>query len=119
MKQWLTLIMAMVAMGATPLLAGTETPQNVVEFSPAPDTAGEWSYSGAGVLSFDQDITIDTALGSNYDALAGAHIFLPTFEVTGIPGEPYTLTPLGSSSISPSVLSRIPCSIISASSDLR
>jgi len=99
MRQWLTLIAAVVTIGATPVLAGTETPQNVVEFSPAPDTAGEWSYNGAGVLSFDQDITLDTGLGSNYDALVGAHIFLPTFQVSGIPGAPYALTPLGSSQI--------------------
>lgn len=98
--KWLpTLIAVTIMMGATPLLAGTETPQNIVEFSPAPNTAGEWSYNGAGILSFDQDIAIDTGLGSNYDALVGAHIYLPTFEVTGIPGEPYTLTPLGSAQI--------------------
>jgi PEP-CTERM motif-containing protein len=99
MKQLLTLIAVVVTMGATPMLAGTETPQNVLEFSPGANAGGEWSYDGAGVLSFDQNITIDTGLGSNYDALVGAHIYLPTFEVTGIPGEPYTLTPLGSSQI--------------------
>jgi len=100
MKCLLTLIAFVALVGATPVLAGTETPQNIVEFSPAPNTAGEWSYNGAGVLSFDQDIAIDTGLGSNYDALVGAHIYLPTFQVTGIPGEPYTLTPLGSATIS-------------------
>ena len=99
MKRLLTLIVMVVTTGATPLLAGTETPQNIVEFSPAPNTAGGWSYNGAGVLSFDQDIVIDTGLGSNYDALVGAHIYLPTFELTGIPGQPYTLTPLGDASI--------------------
>ena len=99
MKRLLTLMAVVVTMGMTPLLAGTETPQNVVEFSPAPDTAGEWSYNGAGVLSFDQDIAIDTGLGSNYDALVGAHIYLPTFQVSGIPNAPYILTPLGNSQI--------------------
>lgn len=100
MRRLLTWVAVAVAMGATPMWAGTETPQNIVEFSPAPNTAGEWSYNGAGVLSFDQDIAIDTGLGSNYDALVGAHIYLPTFQVTGIPDEPYTLTPLGSATIS-------------------
>jgi len=100
MKCLLTLIAFVALVGATPVLAGTETPQSIVEFSPAPNTAGEWSYNGAGVLSFDQNIAIDTGLGSNYDALVGAHIYLPTFQVTGIPGEPYTLTPLGSATIS-------------------
>lgn len=99
MKRLLILITVVITTGAGPVLAETIVPQNVVEFSPAPDTAGEWSYNGAGVLSFDQDITIDTGLGSNYDALVGAHIYLPTFQVSGIPGEPYALTPLGSSQI--------------------
>jgi len=99
MKRFLTLMAIVVTIGATPLLAGTETPQNIVEFSPAPNTAGGWSYNGAGVLSFDQDIVIDTGLGSNYDALVGAHIYLPTFELTGVPNQPYTLTPLGDASI--------------------
>ena len=99
MKRLLTLIAVVITTGAGPVLAETIVPQNVVECSPAADTAGEWSYNGAGVLSFDQDITIDTGLGSNYDALVGAHIYLPTFQVSGIPGEPYALTPLGSSQI--------------------
>ncbi len=99
MKRLLTLIAVVVTMGATPMLAGTETPQNVLEFSPGGNAGGEWSYDGAGVLSFDQNITIDTGLGSNYDALVGAHIYLPTFQVTGIPNQPYTLTPLGSADI--------------------
>lgn len=99
MKRLLTLIAVVITIGAGPMLAETIVPQNVVEFSPAPDTAGEWSYNGAGVLSFDQDIAIDTGLGSNYDALVGAHIYLPTFQVSGIPNAPYALTPLGSPQI--------------------
>ena len=97
MKISLTTIALLIAVTTTPMLA--EVAQNIVEFSPAPDTAGGWSYNGAGILSFDQDIVIDTALGSNYDALTGAHIYLPTFQVGGIPGTPYTLTPLGSPQI--------------------
>lgn len=99
MTRLLTLIAMVITIGASPILAETIVPQNVVEFSPAPDTAGEWSYNGAGVLSFDQDITIDTGLGSNYDTLVGAHIYLPTFQVSGIPNAPYALTPLGSPQI--------------------
>lgn len=99
MKRLLISITTVVALASTPILAGTETPQTIAAFSPSPDTAGEWHYSGAGVLSFDQDITVDAALGSNYDALVGAHIYLPTFEVTGMPDQPYTLTPLGSAEI--------------------
>ncbi len=100
MKISLTTIAVLITMVTTPMLAEVITPQNVLEFSPAPDTAGGWSYNGAGILSFDQDIVVDSALGSNYDALTGAHIYLPTFQVGGIPDAPYTLTPLGSPQIS-------------------
>lgn len=99
MKTTMTLMAALIATMATPMLADTVTPQRIAEFSPAPDTAGEWHYNGAGVLSFDQDILIDSALGSNYDALVGARVYLPTFQVGGIPGAPYTLTPLGTPEI--------------------
>jgi hypothetical protein len=99
MKISLATIALLIGAATTPMLAEVVTAQNILEFSPAPDTAGGWSYNGAGVLSFDQDIVIDTALGSNYDALTGAHIYLPTFQVGGIPDAPYTLTPLGSSQI--------------------
>jgi hypothetical protein len=99
MKMSMTLVATLVAMTAGPLLADTVIPQRIAEFSPAPDTAGEWHYNGAGVLSFDQDILIDSGLGSNYDALVGAHVYLPAFLVGGIPGAPYSLTPLGSAQI--------------------
>jgi hypothetical protein len=99
MKTSVALTAMVVALLAIPTLADTVTPQRIAEFSPAPDTAGEWHYNGAGVLSFDQDILIDSALGSNYDHLVGAHVYLPTFQVGGIPGAPYTLTPLGSAQI--------------------
>ena len=99
MKISLTTIAVLIAVVTTPMLAEVITPQNVLEFSPAPDTAGGWSYNGAGVLSFDQGILIDTALDSNYDALVGAQVYLPTFQVGGIPSAPYTLTPLGNADI--------------------
>jgi hypothetical protein len=99
MKTSVTLMVALVATMAAPMLADTVTPERIAEFSPAPDTAGEWHYNGAGVLSFDQDILIDSALSSNYDALVGAHVYLPAFQIGGIPTAPYTLTPLGNSQI--------------------
>jgi len=99
MRQSLTLAALLLAALASPMLADTVTPQQVLSFSPADGSAGEWHYNGAGILSFDQDIVIDSALGSNYDALVGAHVYLPTFQVSGIPGQPYALTPLGSSDI--------------------
>jgi hypothetical protein len=99
MKVSLALTLAMGMAMTTPVLADTVTPQRVFEFSPASGSAGEWHYNGAGILSFDQSIVVDSALGSNYDALVGARVYLPTFQVSGIPGEPYVLTPLGNSQI--------------------
>jgi len=99
MRTSLTLTITLSMALTTPMLADTVTPQRVVEFSPAAGSAGEWHYNGAGILSFDQDIVIDSALGSNYDALVGAHVYLPTFQISGIPGEPYVLTPLGTNQI--------------------
>ena len=99
MKLSLTLAACVVGLVPSAVFAFTVVPQTVVEFGPGPDAAGEWSYNGAGVLSFDQGILIDTALDSNYDALVGAQVYLPTFQVGGIPNAPYTLTPLGSSQI--------------------
>ena len=91
-------IAALVASIATPMFADT-VPERVVEFSPPSNTAGEWHYNGAGILSFDQNIDVDSALGSNYDALVGAKVYLPTFQIGGIPNAPYTLTPLGNAQI--------------------
>ncbi len=99
MKVSLTLTLTLGMALTTATLADTVTPQRVLEFSPAAGSAGEWHYNGAGILSFDQDIVIDSGLGSNYDALVGAHVYLPTFQVSGIPGAPYALTPLGNSQI--------------------
>lgn len=68
-----------------------------IEFSPDAGTAGGWTYDGAGTLSFDQNIAVDSAMGSNYDPLVGALVYIPTLTVSGIPDAPYTLKPLGSS----------------------
>jgi len=71
----------------------------VIEFSPDPFTAGNWSYNGeAGVLSFDQDIAVDKAVSSNSDALVNAHVYLPSFYVAGNSGL-YSLTTLGSNEV--------------------
>ncbi len=99
MRTYLILTAFMLAALASPTLADTVTAQQVLTFSPAGGSAGEWYYNGAGVLSFDQDVVIDSGLNSNYDALVGARVYLPTFQVSGIPGEPYALTPLGTSQI--------------------
>ncbi len=99
MRISLTLTIVLAAALTSPVFADMATPQRVLEFSPAPDTAGQWHYNGAGILSFDQDIVVDTALGSNYDALTGARVYLPTFQIGGIPGSPYSLTPLGNPEI--------------------
>ena len=71
-----------------------------IEFSPNPTVGGNWNYNGAGVLSFDQEISVDKALSSNYDALVGSLVYIPTFYIGGIPDGPYNITPLGSPTIS-------------------
>lgn len=88
------IIVALVVCAGAPAFA---TPS--IEFSPNPNTAGNWSYDGAGTLSFDQDIAVDKGLGSNSDALVGALVYIPTFTVGGITDGPYTLTPLGAPTI--------------------
>jgi len=99
MRVSLTLTTLLLAALTSPMLADTVTPQQVLTFGPADGSAGEWYYNGAGVMSFDQDIVVDSGLAGNYDALVGARVYLPTFQVSGIPDAPYTLTPLGSSEI--------------------
>jgi hypothetical protein len=99
MRTSIRLAAALIAVLAAPMLADTVLPERVAEFSPPSSTAGQWHYNGAGVLSFDQNITIDSALNSNYDALVGAHVYLPTFQIGGIPNAPYTLSPLGNAQI--------------------
>ena len=94
MKRLAMIIVALVVCAGAPAFA---TPS--IEFSPNPDTAGNWSYDGAGTLSFDQDIAVDKGLGSNADALVGALVYIPTLTVGGVPDGPYTLTPLGSPTV--------------------
>ncbi len=89
-------------LGFTVLLILAATPcwaMPLVEFSPDPSTAGNWSYNGAiGVLSFDQDIAVDKAISSTSDAFVNAHVYLPSFYVSGDSGT-YALTTLGSSDV--------------------
>jgi len=66
------------------------------EFSPGGDNAGGWTYDGNGTIAFHQTITINRVLGGGTDALVGASVYLPDLSVGGIPGGPYTLTPLTS-----------------------
>ena len=94
MKRLVTMILALVVCVSMPAFAMPN-----IEFSPDTDTAGNWNYDGAGTLSFDQDIAVDKGMSSNADALVGALVYIPTFTVGGIPGGPYTLTPLGDSTI--------------------
>jgi hypothetical protein len=99
MRTSIRLAAALTAVLAAPTLAITVLPARAVEFSPSPDAGGQWHYDGAGVLSFDQNIRIDSGLSSDYDALVGARVYLPTFQIGGIPNAPYALTPLGDAQI--------------------
>jgi len=87
-------LVALIVGIATPLFA---TPVKIAEFSPVPGSSANWTYQG-GVLSFDE-AAIDKALGADDDALVGALVHIPTFNVGNVPGGPYTLTPLGSPDI--------------------
>ena len=94
MKRLVIIILALAVCAGTPAFA---TPS--VEFSPDAGTAGGWNYDGAGTLSFNQDISVDTGMGSNADALVGSSVYIPTLMVGGTPDGPYSLKPLGSSII--------------------
>lgn len=94
MKKLIMVLALVVCVGAPAFATPT------VEFSPDPGTAGNWSYNGAGTLSFDQDIAVDKGLGSNADALVGSLVYIPTLAVSGIPTGPYTVSPIGSTTIS-------------------
>jgi hypothetical protein len=95
MKRLVAIIsMLVVCLGTSALATPT------IEFSPNPDTAGNWSYDGAGILSFDQDISVGKALSSNYDALVGSLVYIPTFNVSAIGDGTYDLAPLGDPTIS-------------------
>jgi len=85
------IIIAMVVFLGVPVFA---TPS--IEFSPDAGTAGNWSYDGAGTLSFNQYVTVDRGLSNNADSLVGSLVFVPTLSV-GAAGGSYTLKPLGSS----------------------
>jgi hypothetical protein len=85
----------LVICAGTPALA---TP--TIEFSPNPDTAGGWFYDGASTLSFNQNIAIDKGMGSNYDALVGSLVHIPTLIVGAGAGGTYEVKPIGSPTIS-------------------
>jgi hypothetical protein len=95
MKKLIIIALILVAGSGVPVFA---TPS--IEFSPNPETAGGWTYDGAGTLSFNQTVSVDRALSSNADPLVGASVFIPTLAVFGVPDGPYALAPLGSSTIS-------------------
>ncbi|MFZ2147995.1 MAG: PEP-CTERM sorting domain-containing protein [Sedimentisphaerales bacterium] len=95
MKKIVIMILALVICAGTPALA---TP--TIEFSPNPDTAGGWFYDGASTLSFNQNIAIDKGMGSNYDALVGSLVHIPTLIVGAGAGGTYEVKPIGSPTIS-------------------
>ena len=89
------MILALVIFAGTPALA---TP--TIEFSPNPSTAGGWFYDGSSTLSFNQDIAVDKGMGSNYDALTGSLVHIPTLLVGAGAGGTYEVKPIGSPTIS-------------------
>ena len=86
--------LALLAFSATP---GWALP--LIEFSPDPSTAGNWSYDGGtSVLAFEQDVVVDRGIGSNSDGLVNAHVYIPAMQVSGSGGV-YDLTIVGSNEI--------------------
>jgi hypothetical protein len=92
MKKLLIVFLMLMFCGGTSAWASP-----TLEFSPDPTTGGSWYYDGAGTLSFNQEITVDRGLSSNYDALVGSLVYIPTFKVSGVPAGPYQLLPYGGS----------------------
>jgi len=77
-----------------------------LEFSPGSGgggTPGSWIYTAAGTtLSFSQDVEIDLVFHTTGDPLdlGFAKVYIPSMTVSGMPDEPYTLTPQGGGTIS-------------------
>ena len=65
-----------------------------IQFTPGGSTAGNWSYDGAGTMTFSQDVIVNLVNGGNTDGLVtgSARVFIPAMTVGGIPGAPYTLS---------------------------
>ena len=94
MKKLMLLSLMLSAATVTPSLA-----LPLIEFSPDPSTAGNWSYDGmTGVLSFEQDVVVDRGIGSNSDGLVAARVYLPTLKVSGSDGL-YSLRPIGNTEV--------------------
>ncbi len=93
----LILISMVLGLMVTPVLASPTWP--TIEFSPGGESAGGWSYNGAGTFSFTQDIIVVRAMGFNTDTLVGSLVVIPDFTVGGLPGGAYTLSPAGSGTI--------------------
>jgi len=93
MKRLVIMILVLLICAGTPAFA---TP--AIEFSPNAGTGGSWQYDGAGTLSFNQYITIDSGMGSNADALVGSLVHIPTLTVSGS-GSNYDMKPMGSPTI--------------------
>ena len=93
MKRLVIMILVLLICAGTPAFA---TP--AIEFSPNAGTGGSWQYDGAGTLSFNQYITIDSGMGSNADALVGSLVYIPTLTVSGS-GSTYDMKPIGSPTI--------------------
>ncbi len=93
MKRLVIVIFALLVFAGAPALA---TP--AIEFSPDSDTGGSWEYDGASTLSFNQNITVDAAMGSNADPLTGSLVYIPTLVISGS-GSYYDVKPISSPTI--------------------
>jgi hypothetical protein len=94
MKRLILFFLLVFSLGTSVLATTT------IEFSPNTTTGGSWYYDGAGTLSFNQQITVDRGMGSNYDALVGSLVYIPAFNVSVDSYGAYKLTPFGTTNIS-------------------
>jgi hypothetical protein len=88
----------LVVFGAA-LMLGPAFGQPTITFAPGSDSfgsAGNWTFDGKATIMFPQVVKVDQGLGSDTDALVGAHVYVPDMTVGGIPGGAYTLTPISS-----------------------
>ena len=93
MKKLVIMILGLLVCVGAPAFA---TP--AIEFSPGSNTGGGWFYDGASTLSFNQNVTVDRGMGSNYDALTGSLVFIPTLTLSGS-GSYYDMKPISSPTI--------------------
>ena len=92
MKRKTILILYILVLG---FFSSTTFAVPTIEFA---DSTGGWEYNPTtNIFSFSQDIPVNAVLGNTTDSLvSNGYVYIPDLVTSGIPGGPYTLTPVGS-----------------------